>query len=522
MSAPTLPRDLRTPDRLQQEREAVERLLATGIFERSPNLAVFLRYVCSRYFEGRQDELREYNIAVEALGRPANFDQKRDAIVRVEAHRLRKRLQQYYAGKGAEEPVRVDIPAGSYAPQFHFREPAVPSEVAAIEEAAVVEEPPTVEIPPIVPAPAAPPEPRSRWPYVLLALALVLAVGAYLLRGRQAAPSDASDQPVPAAADLSEVRIMAGSTAARYVGRDGNVWAGDRYFTGGTAESVPPRPIQRTLDSALYLTRRQGHFKYDIPLKAGNYELRLHFAETIFGENNVAGGGESSRIFSVRANDERLLHFWDALADAGGPNVANIKVFPNVKPGTDGVLHLEFRPTLKEEPFVNAIEIVPGLRDRMRPVRILARAAAYTDKQGQEWSADHYYTGGQLVQRTDEVSGARDQALYQSERYGHFSYVIPVVAGSKYTATLHFTEHWFGPGRPGGGGEGSRVFDVYMNGRVLLENFDVFQQAGGALKTLERTFRNLHPNAQGKLVFQFVPVRNYALFNAISVVDEGR
>jgi hypothetical protein len=126
------------------------------------------------------------------------------------------------------------------------------------------------------------------------------------------------------------------------------------------------------------------------------------------------------------------------------------------------------------------------------------------------------------VARNDEIQGTPDQAVYRSERYGNFSYVIPVVEGSRYSATLRFCEHWFGPGRPGGGGVGSRVFDVYMNGRTLMENFDTFKEAGGSLRPIEKTFRNLKPNAQSKLVFQFVPVSNYALINGIAVVDEGR
>jgi hypothetical protein len=97
-----------------------------------------------------------------------------------------------------------------------------------------------------------------------------------------------------------------------------------------------------------------------------------------------------------------------------------------------------------------------------------------------------------------------------------------VVYNSRYTATLRFCEHWFGPGRPGGGGIGSRVFDVYMNGKMLLEGFDIFQEAGGSLNPINKTFRNLQPNAQGKLIFQFVPVRNYALLNGIEITEEPR
>jgi hypothetical protein len=118
------------------------------------------------------------------------------------------------------------------------------------------------------------------------------------------------------------------------------------------------------------------------------------------------------------------------------------------------------------------------------------------------------------------VAGADDPELYRYERFGNFSYAIPVAAGGKYTVRLRFAEHWFGPGRTGGGGRGTRLFDVYCNGRTLLRNFDIFGEAG-SLRALDKSFRGLEPNAQGKLVIDFVPVRNYALVNAIEVLDEG-
>ena len=74
------------------ERAELEAVLESGIFHRAPNLASFLRYICERYFEGDASQIKEYSIAVDALGRPSDFDQKKDSIVRVEAHRLRKRL----------------------------------------------------------------------------------------------------------------------------------------------------------------------------------------------------------------------------------------------------------------------------------------------------------------------------------------------------------------------------------------------------------------------------------------------
>src|SRR5580658_9906772 len=101
-----------------QEKNELQSVLASGIFNRAPNLAHVLTYVCGQYFEGAAEQIKEYNIAVEALGRPAEFDQKRDSIVRVEAHRLRKRLREYYEAEGAGHTVRIDIPPGQYAPTF--------------------------------------------------------------------------------------------------------------------------------------------------------------------------------------------------------------------------------------------------------------------------------------------------------------------------------------------------------------------------------------------------------------------
>src|SRR5438477_9169886 len=114
----------------RQQRHELDALLASGILNRAPNLAQVLTYVCTKYFEGAAEQIKEYNIAVEALGRPADFDQKRDSIVRVEAHRLRKRLREYYEADGADHAIRIDIPPGQYAPRFLPQGVAEPSLIA--------------------------------------------------------------------------------------------------------------------------------------------------------------------------------------------------------------------------------------------------------------------------------------------------------------------------------------------------------------------------------------------------------
>jgi len=121
--------------------------------------------------------------------------------------------------------------------------------------------------------------------------------------------------------------------------------------------------------------------------------------------------------------------------------------------------------------------------------------------------------------RSEPVRNTPDPDLFRAERFGNFTYAIPVAEG-RYNVTLQFAESWFGPGQPGGGGPGSRAFDVYCNGVALLRNFDVFRAAGGDHRAVERTFNGIAPNAQGKIVLSFVPVTNYACVNAIEVADE--
>jgi hypothetical protein len=109
------------------EKAEVEHLLASGVFDRSPGLAQLLTYVCNKYFDGASAEVKEYSIAVDALGRSPSFDQKKDAIVRVQFHRLRDRLKEYYQAEGASRPIRVEIPPGQYIPQFIQTEaPVIP------------------------------------------------------------------------------------------------------------------------------------------------------------------------------------------------------------------------------------------------------------------------------------------------------------------------------------------------------------------------------------------------------------
>ena len=103
---------------------AAVRVLASAAFLASPNLAAFLRFVVEATLSGQSDRIKGYTIGTEALGRGSDFDPQTDPIVRVEAGRLRRTLYSYYANDGADDPIVIALPIGSYVPTFTPREPA--------------------------------------------------------------------------------------------------------------------------------------------------------------------------------------------------------------------------------------------------------------------------------------------------------------------------------------------------------------------------------------------------------------
>ncbi|HXH51501.1 MAG TPA: malectin domain-containing carbohydrate-binding protein [Terriglobia bacterium] len=535
----------------QAEKSELEAVLSSDTFVKSPSLARLLSYICNKYFEGCSADSKEYNIGVEAMGKQPDFDPAMNSVVRVEVHRLRQKLKKYYETEGTQHTLEITLPVGHYVPQFIRRDPVIPlaPEVDAVskiseEEYSVPPSGTSDRLAPLINQPVAQlPNGLSRvaaipkkWnirPGVLLAVvigAVTLILGVLMLMkpGEPTSANFGADSGhmaekaslTPVTNGQPSVRIIAGYSKNEYVDHSGKVWEGDRYFTGGTVASEPERFIFRTLDPTLYQSYRSGNFSYDIPLKPGDYELRLRFAELFFGPESYRGGGESNRIFSIDLNGKRLVQDLDVICDAGGSNIAYVRDFKNVSPGPDGYLHLKFVP-YRDEPMLSALEILPSNPGKTHPIRIIARDNPYTDHEGRTWSADCYFLGGQLAHHKAVCVGTLDPGLYSSQRFGNFSYSLPVAPG-KYRLTLRFSETYFGLGNPGGGGAGSRIFDVLANGHRLLHNFDIFKEAGGEDRALDKTFSGLTPNAQGQIVLDFVPVVNYACVSGIELTEESK
>ncbi|TKD12532.1 hypothetical protein FBT96_20310 [Rhodobacter capsulatus] len=95
-----------------QTQAAVQRLLAAGLFSAGSRAHVLLDYLIVEAHRHGPVPVKAYAIALDVLGRSAEFDPGTDSIVRVELGRLRKLLDLYYAGQGAQDPIRLSIPRG--------------------------------------------------------------------------------------------------------------------------------------------------------------------------------------------------------------------------------------------------------------------------------------------------------------------------------------------------------------------------------------------------------------------------
>jgi hypothetical protein len=100
----------------------LDKILGSSTFVRSKRLGRFLRFTVEQCLEGRQGALKEYLVGVEVFNKLETFDPRIDSIVRVEARRLRSKLEKYYQMEGRDDAIVVQFRKGSYVPQILSRE----------------------------------------------------------------------------------------------------------------------------------------------------------------------------------------------------------------------------------------------------------------------------------------------------------------------------------------------------------------------------------------------------------------
>lgn len=108
------------PQAIEQQ---LDRIRSSAEFRKCPQLLRFLRFTVEEALSGRDGGSKERLIGMEVFGRAADYDAGSDPVVRVEARRLRRKLGQYYADGGREDPIEISLPKGGYLPTFEAKTP---------------------------------------------------------------------------------------------------------------------------------------------------------------------------------------------------------------------------------------------------------------------------------------------------------------------------------------------------------------------------------------------------------------
>jgi hypothetical protein len=327
--------------------------------------------------------------------------------------------------------------------------------------------------------------------------------------------------PATAPAAVGDIVAAINCGGPTFTASDGITYEKDKYFLSGLTYSTAAA-IGGTTDDTLYQTERWGDFAYAIPVPApGIYTVTLRMAEIY---PYIYTG---ARKFAIEVEGKRVLSDFDLFTWAGKNNAIDLKIVTEV---TDGTLNLVFfgeeycckeRKVFYEHccdcenhhhhrdgdfvtdsnddcfkwakivPYasrchtakakVNAILVREGKLSLTPVVAINSGGPDYLGSDGINYQGDLYFTTGQTYSTDAPIEGTDDDALYQTERFGQFSYVIPVANGT-YWVLLKFAEIY--PYIY----TGARKIGVKIKGKEVLTGFDLYTQVG-----LNRAFDWLVP-----------------------------
>ncbi len=239
----------------------------------------------------------------------------------------------------------------------------------------------------------------------------------------------------------------------------GIVFKADADFSGGTTASTTAA-ITGTSDPTVYQTERYGNFSYNIPLADGNYNVTLKFAEIYW---NAAG----ARVFNVSMQGTQVISNLDIYSKVGKDAAYDVTIPVSV---TNGQLTINFSSVV-DYAKVSAIVVTGSQSSTSTSFATDSGGGQYTSQtSGIVYQADADFSGGTTASTTAAITGTSDPTVYQTERYGNFSYNIPLADGN-YNVTLKFAEIYWNAA-------GARVFNVSMQGTQVISNLDIYSKVG--------------------------------------------
>jgi len=213
----------------------------------------------------------------------------------------------------------------------------------------------------------------------------------------------------------------------------------------------------------------------------------------------------------------------ETLVDLYGPQQGNVLAYTS-PPLVNGTHTLKVRVTGAKNPLSSSTYVTIDRVDLIVPTTRVVAIASGSATGASPYSADGYYSGGIAYATSNAVdtSGVSDPApmsVYQSERYGNFSYVVPnLVPGASYTVRLHLAEIFFNTA-------GQRVFDVSINSQQVLSKFDIYAAAGAENKAIVEGFTTT-ADSSGRITIQYTSEVNNAQSNGVEIfantaIDSG-
>ena len=305
--------------------------------------------------------------------------------------------------------------------------------------------------------------------------------------------SASKDQPKLSALEISQIDETNDQDAV-YINAGGaevkvgsKIFSADKFYKNGRKFSnTKIKDVKNTTADALYTSERstgvnKGKFSYQIPVKGGQYEVKLHFSELWWGATGGLNPGSNQRRFSVNLEGKSIIKDLDLVKEYGSMTAVVKTYVTNV---SDGMLNIDFSASL-DEPKVSAIEVIKITQQNPDDaVALINSGGGSVNYGGKIYMADKYYNNGSLdyEQSGRSIANTEEDAIYRSERIsrtdkGILSYAIPVAKGS-YSVELQFAEIYWKE-------NGKRLMDVSIEGDKVINDLDIFKTAGANTALIE-------------------------------------
>lgn len=372
-----------------------DRILESRHFRQAKSLEKFLRYVVSKKLAGDEQELKEFTIGLEVFQRGEDYDPRHDAVVRVQANVLRKRLASYYQEEGAHDTWVIELPKGHYVPQFYPRVTGAALALSAEDGEASL---------PVLADINLSAKEGSRWRRWRVAgviaatfvLGLLTALGVQHWWGKRILAERAASAPTPNTAGNADYQPLWG-----------------KFLEPGVENILAYGTPQFFVSSGVYLRDVQVNSPQDFPAAWSGKILQRATHEPFRPAEIYTGVGEThgvyllTKFFTKHSNDLRVTRSrmvgWNELKNA---NVIFLS-------------SMRFHTLAKELPFPSDFEIAHGIASKVINLHPqVGEPSSYGGRQdGQDYAVITVWPGKLHQRRIMVLSGSTTWATLAAAEY---------------------------------------------------------------------------------------------------------